>query len=241
MVLTSKQNSKVKYLKKLQEKKYRNQENKFLVSGFHLVEEALKNNLVEEIFESEDSSVFLNSTKVSYDIIKWLSETSTPQKVIALCKKPKLINQDINHVIALNNLQDPGNVGTIIRLARSFNFDTVIVENIDPFNDKVVRSSQGALFNINIIETKDITENLKLLKEKEFKVYETLLDTNAKKLNDVIFEDKKIVIVLGNEGNGISDKVKSLSDTNIYIPIEFESLNVAIAAGIVLNKVYNKG
>ncbi|WBP83972.1 TrmH family RNA methyltransferase [Mycoplasmopsis edwardii] len=240
MIITSKQNPIIKNLKKLQDKKYRNLEQKFLVSGFHLVNEALENGIVSEIFESEDSNKYPNATKVSYNLIKYLSETETPQKVIAVCDKTKVKHSKINKVIALNNLQDPGNVGTIIRLAKAFAFDTVIVENLDPYNDKVIRSSQGAIFKLNVIETKDLKQNLIKLKNDGFKVFETLLDKNASKLNDVQFPNEKLVIVVGNEGNGINDEIKKLSDLNIYIPIEFESLNVAVATGIVLDKVYNR-
>lgn len=240
MIITSKQNPIIKNLKKLQDKKYRNLEQKFLVSGFHLVNEALENGIVSEIFESEDSNKYPNATKVSYNLIKYLSETETPQKVIAVCDKTKVKPSKINKVIALNNLQDPGNVGTIIRLAKAFAFDTVIVENLDPYNDKVIRSSQGAIFKLNVIETKDLKQNLIKLKNDGFKVFETLLDKNASKLNDVQFPNEKLVIVVGNEGNGINNEIKKLSDLNIYIPIEFESLNVAVATGIVLDKVYNR-
>ncbi|SYV97857.1 tRNA/rRNA methyltransferase [Mycoplasmopsis edwardii] len=240
MIITSKQNPIIKNLKKLQDKKYRNLEQKFLVSGFHLVNEALENGIVSEIFESDDSNKYPNATKVSYNLIKYLSETETPQKVIAVCDKTKVKSSKINKVIALNNLQDPGNVGTIIRLAKAFAFDTVIVENLDPYNDKVIRSSQGAIFKLNVIETKDLKQNLIKLKNDGFKVFETLLDKNASKLNDVQFPNEKLVIVVGNEGNGINDEIKKLSDLNIYIPIEFESLNVAVATGIVLDKVYNR-
>ncbi|WP_036452079.1 TrmH family RNA methyltransferase [Mycoplasma buteonis] len=239
MILTSKSNSKVKFWKKLREKKYRDLENLYLIDGYHLVEEARKQNLLVETIELIGKARFSDSIQVTEDILKYLSSTVTPQSIIGVVQKRKNQIKPIHKVVALNNLQDPGNVGTIIRLAKAFEFDTVLVENLDPYNDKVIRASQGAFFDVNILETKNIAFNLQKLKEKGFFVYETLLDQNAKKLAEVSFPNDKLVIVLGNEGNGISQQVKELSDTNVYIPIAFESLNVACAAAIIMERVRN--
>ncbi|QGZ97325.1 RNA methyltransferase [Mycoplasma sp. NEAQ87857] len=238
MILTSKQNSKIKELSKLKETKYRKLTNEFLIEGYHLVEEAIKKDIVLEIFEANESLKYPDSIQVSQDIIKKLSSTKTPQPIVARCKKMQA-NNKLNKVLALNNVQDPGNIGTMIRLAYAFGFDTVVVENTDIYNSKIIRSSQGAFFNLNLIETKDLASYLISLKTKGFKVYSTILDLNAKKLNDVAFEKEQIIVVMGNEGQGISDTVKQLSDVNLYIPIEFESLNVACAAAIILNKIKN--
>lgn len=240
--ISSTSNEHIKNLKKLHSKKYRDLTNQFLVSGEHLVQEALKKGIVVEILDSSKESkyyFFNNTYKVSHHIIEYLSETITPQSVIALCDKTLLKNTRLNKVIALNNLQDPGNVGTIIRLAKSFDFDTVIIENLDPFNDKVIRSSQGALFDINIITTKDLKQYLENLKSNNFKIYTTLLDKDSKALNEVNFLKENIVIVFGNEGSGIYQNIIELTDEKVYIPISFESLNVACCASIILNKVRN--
>ncbi|UWV82325.1 TrmH family RNA methyltransferase [Mycoplasmopsis cynos] len=126
----------------------------------------------------------------------------------------------------------------LLELQSAFNFDTVIIENLDVFNDKVIRASQGALFKLNIIETKDLESELIKLKNNGYTIYETLLNKNAQVLNSIKFVEDKMVIVF--EANGIRPNIQKLSDLNIYIPIEFESLNVAISAGIVLDKVYNR-
>ncbi|WP_406614034.1 TrmH family RNA methyltransferase [Mycoplasma corogypsi] len=237
-ILRSKNNPKIKEFKKLKDKKYRDLTSKFLVEGFHLVNEALKANLVVEILEEEHWNVYENATKVDQSIIELLAFTKTPQKVVAVCKKPTN-NSVSNRVVVLNDLQDPGNIGTIIRTAKAFGFDTVIIENIDPFNDKIIRSSQGAIFETNIIETNSAYNTLLELKNQGFRIYETLLSTKAQKLKEVDFSAKKLAIVLGNEGNGISSEIQTLSDVDVYIPIEFESLNVASACAIVLNEIYN--
>ncbi|TDV24305.1 TrmH family RNA methyltransferase [Mycoplasmopsis mustelae] len=236
--ITSKQNPLIKYLKKLENKKYRDQEQKFVIFGEHLIEIALQKGIVIQLFESENSNLYPQATKLSHYLFEYLSNTSSASKVVALCDKTKLITNKANKIIALNNLQDPGNVGTIIRLAKAFDFDSVLIENLDPYSEKVIRSSQGAIFEVNILQTKDLYRDLMRLK-KDFYLYQTILNQHAKALNAVKFQQKNIIIILGNEGQGITTKIQELADESIYIPISFESLNVASAAAIVLNKIRN--
>ncbi|MGZ9756400.1 TrmH family RNA methyltransferase [Mycoplasma sp. 6243] len=237
-MLTSRANEKIKFLKKLQLKKYREKEQKFLIYGQHLIEEALKKDIVIEIFETPSQQLYPKSTLISESLIEYLSETKSPSKCLALCDKSKLKNQRSNKIVALNNLQDPGNVGTIIRLAKSFDFDTVIVENLDVYSDKVIRSSQGAIFDVNVITTNNLYQYLISIKNNFF-IYTTALNNKAVSLNNVNFREKNIIIVFGNEGQGTSNEILKLSNHNIYIPISFESLNVATAAAIIMNKVRN--
>ncbi|UUM20440.1 RNA methyltransferase [Mycoplasma sp. 2045] len=238
-IITSKQNQFIKDVYKLLDKKYRSKESKFLVEGYHLVNEAKEKGILLETIEVVDKNKFADSILVTEEILNYLSDTSTPQGIIGICKFPDISKSISNRVLFLNNLQEPGNVGTIFRLARAFDFDTVIIQNFDYFNPKVIRSSQGALFDLNLIKTNNI-DILKELKKQNYILYATMLDTNAKKLNEIDFSrEEKIVIILGNEGNGIDNQTASLSDEKIYIPISFESLNVATAAAIVLNKVRN--
>ncbi|MEA4276574.1 RNA methyltransferase [Mycoplasma sp. 21DD0573] len=238
-IITSKQNQFIKDAYKLLDKKYRSKESKFLVEGYHLVNEAKEKGILLETIEVVDKNKFADSILVTEEILNYLSDTSTPQGIIGICKFPDVSKSISNRVLFLNNLQEPGNVGTIFRLARAFDFDTVIVQNFDYFNPKVIRSSQGALFDLNLIKTNNI-DILEELKKQNYILYATMLDTNAKKLNEIDFSrEEKIVIILGNEGNGIDNQTASLSDEKVYIPISFESLNVATAAAIVLNKVRN--
>ncbi|MEA4333929.1 RNA methyltransferase [Mycoplasma sp. 1232] len=238
-IITSKQNQFIKDVYKLLDKKYRSKESKFLVEGYHLVNEAKEKGILLETIEVVDKNKFADSILVTEEILNYLSDTSTPQGIIGICKFPDVSKSISNRVLFLNNLQEPGNVGTIFRLARAFDFDTVIIQNFDYFNPKVIRSSQGALFDLNLIKTNNI-DILEELKKQNYILYATMLDTNAKKLNEIDFSrEEKIVIILGNEGNGIDNQTASLSDEKVYIPISFESLNVATAAAIVLNKVRN--
>ncbi len=239
MFISSTNNRKIKEYKKLKESKYRKENNTFLIEGYHLVEEAKKQKILLEVFEATENPKYPFSIQVTDAVIKELSSTQTPQKIVAVCKKPNKKTIKPKKIVALNNLQDPGNVGTIIRLAKAFDFDSVIIENLDAYSDKVIRSSQGAFFGTNIIECSDLKSILLDYKKDNYTIYGTLLDKSSKKLNDVEFLNENIIIVLGNEGNGISNEIKQICDINIYIPIAFESLNVATAGAIILNKIYN--
>nr|WP_254616013.1 RNA methyltransferase [Mycoplasma sp. OR1901] len=226
-------------MKKLLDKKYRRENNKFLVFGYHLVEEAKNAGIIEEIFEIPGNQEYKNSSLIEEHLIDYISPTKTTQPIFALCNSSKIKNVSKNKVILLNNVQDPGNIGTIFRLAKAFEFDTVIIENTDPYNDKIIRSSQGSMFSINIIETKTSFDTIKELKKENFRIYGTLLDKNSTKLNDTNFNNQNIVIVFGNEGSGIDKNIIDLLDHKVYIPISFESLNVSTSAAIILNKVRN--
>ncbi|AMW26060.1 rRNA methylase [Mycoplasmopsis bovis] len=146
--ITSTQNPKIKQLRKIFNDK--NSEF-FIVEGYHLVEEVLKENLVIELYELDSKTAkYDNSVIVSDNVLKTITKTKTPEGIVALCRKKSNTSELGNRVVFLDNVQDPGNVGTIIRAAKSFNFDTVI-SNVNFYNDKIVRSSQGALFTVNLV------------------------------------------------------------------------------------------
>ncbi|MBZ4203743.1 TrmH family RNA methyltransferase, partial [Mycoplasma tauri] len=156
-----------------------------------------------------------------------------------LCIKKDSIIRPINKVVFLDDVQDPGNVGTIIRSSLAFGFDTII-SNVNFYNEKIVRSSQGSIFKVNLINYKNPVEIINEYKKKGYKTYATVLDQEAVEFKKVIFENNNIIVILGNEGKGIRQEILNISDKKIYIPIDFESLNVAVAAGIILCKIYNK-
>ena len=148
--------------------------------------------------------------------------------------EPKVdYTQDI--IIALDGVQDPGNLGTIIRTADSANLNQIIISktSADPYNPKVVRSTMGAIFRVNIIETENIVEELKKAQENGFKVMVTALDSSESIYKT---EFNKKVIVIGNEANGVSKEVQSIADEKVKIPMlgKTESLNASIAAGIMI-------
>ena len=151
-VITSLMNEKVKNWTKLNQKKYRDLTDTFLIEDLHLITEALKYNLVEEIISLNDEEYDVPCYKVTEEIMNKISSQSSGAKIIAVCKK---INKDKigNKILLLDNIQDPGNLGTIIRSAVAFNIETIVLSNdcVDLYNSKVIRSTEGMLFNINII------------------------------------------------------------------------------------------
>lgn len=232
-MITSSANEKIKNAIKLLDKKFRDLNGLFIVEGLHLVQEAQQENLVQEIFSADES---IRGTLVSRDIIKRLSTTETPQPVVAIVNKPQVSKELGNKVLVLDNVQDPGNVGTLLRTAVAFGYTSVIVKGADVFSPKVVRASQGAIFKINIIQLKSI--------EKEIFnngiVIGAMVDENAKNYLEIPnSNDKPLFLVLGNEGNGISQEVQNMLNERVYIPIKFESLNVSAAGAILMSHFHN--
>ena len=235
-VITSLDNKRIKNYAKLLNKKYRDETGMFLVEGEHLVIEASNAGCLIEVIKCEDYEMDFDvtTTLVTYDVIKKLSNTLNPQKVIGVCKK--LDNKDIgNKVLILEDIQDPGNLGTIIRSSVAFNVDTIVLSNntVDMYNDKVLRSSEGMIFHIDIVKM-DVMECVNKLHEDGYKVYGTKVDGGTL-LSNVTVGDK-YAIVMGNEGAGVSNELLDKCDQYIYIPMnsECESLNVGVATSIIL-------
>ena len=227
MVLSD-NNQKIKDLIKLNMPKYRKELQMFIVEGPHLVNEAREANLLIEAFSIEEKEGY---TQISEKAMKSISHTDTLVREIGLCK---MINKNdfSDKMLLLDGIQDPGNLGSLMRSAKAFGFNTIVLGNgtCDIYNDKVIRASQGAIFKLNFIR-----ESLEefIPKLNDYIVY----GTNVKKgisVSDCI-KNKKIALVLGNEGNGISPSVDSLIENNIYIPLEnVESLNVTVAGSILM-------
>lgn len=241
MLITSLDNNKVKEISKLYESKYRKEFNKFIVEGYHLVEEANKAGLLDEILilENKEINIDVNSTYVSYGVMKKLTNLESVPDVIGICNiKESSISG--NHILILDGIQDPGNLGTIIRSAVAFNIDTIILSNdtVDLYNTKVLRATQGMLFHINIVRL-DLVDAIDELKEKEYKIYSTNV-VNGINIRNIVLSNKYAIIV-GNEGNGIKKEIDELSDEKIYIEMNSncESLNVGVATGIILYE-FNK-
>ena len=233
-VVTSLDNKRIKNLSKLLIKKYRDEESKFLV------EEAYKAGVLLEVVKCEDyiGEYDVQTTLVTYEVIKKLSNTQSPQRIIGVCKK--LEEKEIgNKILVLEDLQDPGNLGTIIRSSVAFNVDTIIVSNntVDIYNDKVLRSSEGMLFHINIIK-RDVSNILDELHNNGYTLYGTKVDggTNIKEIE----VSEKFAIIMGNEGAGVSDDTLDKCDKYLYIPMNnnCESLNVGVATSIILYELF---
>lgn len=241
MLISSLDNNKIKEISKLYESKYRKEYNKFIVEGYHLVEEAYKSGVLEEIIilENKEINIDINNTYVTYNVMKKLTNLESIPDVLGICNI-KESNITGNHILLLDGIQDPGNLGTIIRSALAFNIDTIVLSNdtVDLYNPKVLRATQGMLFHINIVRL-DLVEAIKELKEKDYIIY----STNVVDGNDIrnIELKNKYAIIVGNEGSGVKKEIDELCDKRIYINMnsKCESLNVGVATGIILYE-FNK-
>ncbi len=235
-VISSLDNKKIKNYSKLLQKKYRDTDNLFIVEGEHLVKEAYQSKVLVEVImcEGYDIDIDVPITYVTYEVIKKLSNTLNPQKIMGICKKIK--EKEIgNKVLILDDIQDPGNLGTIIRSCVAFNIETIILSNnsVDLYNDKVIRASEGMIFKVNIIRD-DIIKVINNLKDNNYVIYGTKVD-GGENIDKVVVAPK-YALVMGNEGAGVSTKVLELCDKYLYIPMNSncESLNVGVATSIIL-------
>ncbi|MEF9921203.1 MAG: RNA methyltransferase [Erysipelotrichaceae bacterium] len=237
MEITSKNNDKVKQWVRYQEKKYRELDQMFLVEGTHLIEEAKKAGLIECIIVKKGFDHPYHEYpiyEVNDEIMKKISSSVSGSDIIAQVHFPINIKKLGHRIILLDDVQDPGNVGTMIRSALSFGFDQVILSlaSADVYNEKVVRSTQGAIFHLSVLR-QDLTKIIPLIKEEKILVYAT--DLKASKGLSTIEKSNKVALVFGNEGNGIHPELLNICDQNIIIEMnQFESLNVAVAAGICM-------
>ena len=235
--ITSINNELIKSIAKLKEKKYRDIEGCFLVEGYHLVDMAKDYLKIVFVSNKEDYGKIsgVEYYLVTDAIINKLSQTINPQGIVGVCQKKEEKEVTSNNVIILDNIQDPGNVGTLIRSALAFNcFDIILGEDtVDIYNDKVIRSSQGAIFKVNLIY-RNLTQEIKELKKKNYQVLGTALN-NATSISKIKFLQKR-AIILGNEGNGVKEEILKMTDDNIYLDMnkDIDSLNVGVAGSIIM-------
>ena len=242
MVITSFNNNHIKDLIKLNDKKYRDKANLFLVDTLHLVKEAISSKLAVEVIicSGYDIDTDVKKTYVSEDVMKKLSSTKSNPKYMAVVKKKIDLDNYGDRLLILDNVQDPGNLGAIIRSAVAFNIDTIVLsdDTVDLYNPKVIRASQGMLFHINIIK-RDIVCFIGELKKYKYAILGTDVNggINIKDINI----NGKYAFVIGNEGNGIRDYVLDMCDKRIYIKMNnnCESLNASVAASIIMYELDN--
>jgi len=239
--ITSKQNAFLKQVFKLHTKKGRLTQGEYILDGLRIVNHAIKNqvaiscvfvtdNGLEQIKTSDYSGVIY---KVPDSIMKMIVETETPQGIAAIVKivEPTLV---IGKILFLDKIQDPGNLGTLIRTAEAAGFTSVLLSKgcTDPYSQKSLRSSMGSIMSIPVIINQEL-KNLIELKESH-KVYGAALEGGTP-YQTLTYDDKSIMII-GNEGNGISKEVLDVVDERVFIPMygEVESLNASIAGGILM-------
>lgn len=248
--IESKENNLYKDTKKLKERKNRNKSNKYIIEGFRLVQEAFKAKLsIDYIISTKDNnekiskyiSDYISESVKIYEmsdiLFKELISTENPQGILAVISmENKPLEYDGDFYLLCDKVQDPGNLGTIIRTAHAAGVNGIILTKgtVDIYNEKTIRSTMGSLFYVPTYYDDENLSLVKELKNKGFNLVVTSLDTNK----DFFEEDLKgkVILTVGNEGNGVSDEVFELADTKVKIPMpgNAESLNVAIATSIII-------
>ena len=236
MVITSLENQKVKDVVKLQSKKYRDLTNTFVVETEHLVEEAEKAGIIKDLFIVEDEFVDNNDTYfVTNEVMRKMSSMESPSNVLAVCEKNNSKEIIGDRILLIDGVQDPGNLGTIVRSSVAFGVTTIVLspDTVDLYNPKVIRATEGMFCHINII-TMDLEEAINIIKSKGIKVYGTNVVDGVSVTS--ITDKNKYALIVGNEGNGVKQNIQDLSDVNLYIPMKdnVESLNVGVACSILL-------
>ena len=242
MIITSKDNEIIKNIKKLKEKKYRL--DSYIVEGIKMVKEAISENqeialiAIREDFKIDFDTKKIKIVTISNKIFNDISDVKTPQGILAVIKKNQnnQIETNSDYILALDSLQDPGNMGTIIRTADSANINQIIINKttVDPYSPKVIRSTMGAIYRTNIIEVEDLKATLKEMKLKGFQIITTDLKA-TQSIYDINYNNKTVVVI-GNEANGVSQEILQTADKKVIIPMlgKTESLNASIAASIMI-------
>lgn len=226
-MIISQHNEQFKMWMKLKQKKYRDASGLFLVYGPHLVEEAKRGNCVKEIITTDAS---IEGTLISKALMEKLKTTETAYNICAVCYK-KTLKIKSNKVLILEDVQDPDNVGALLRSALAFDFRHIILSenSADLYNDKTIRASKGAIFHL-MVERMNVYDVTLKLKQEGYSIYATDMEGKS-----YYSKKKKSVIVLGNEGKGITDKMLALADERIKINTQtVESLNVSVAGAIFM-------
>ena len=251
-IISSKDNELIKHIKKLKDKKERDISNEYMIEGIKIVKEAIQEKAnIKQIILCDDCEKTENISKelmyeiAKYDCIyvttkvfKYLSEVQEPQGILAVVEKnnkDKEIDYTQDIIVALDDVQDPGNLGTILRTVDSIGITQILVSKgtADSYNPKVVRSTMGAIFRIKIIECEDLEQTLKEIKKHKFKIVVSSLQTENS-VYDIDYNKK--VIIIGNEANGVEAHIQEMADEKIKIPMlgKTESLNASVATGIIL-------
>jgi len=256
--ITSKENKAVKYLRSLSDPKYRKKECAFLIEGIKMVEDAIRDGLgVIRIFATPDlvqhhGKSILKLTETIPTEILWISRNlmyaisanKTPQPVLAVVKKNEydedtLLNHASGLIVIAYQLQDPGNLGTIIRTAEAVGAAGVIVtaNTVDPYNAKTIRASMGSILRLPIIQIRDSAAFIQVCKQRGYQTIAAVL-RGEKSLFDADLK-KPTVLMLGQEGSGLPQNIMPLVDLQVHIPMSeaIESLNVATAAAVLLYEV----
>lgn len=236
--LESKTNALIKYVVSLKDSKKRKSEKMFLIEGRKILDIALATKLVTKVFTLKELplSYDVEQYVVSEEIMKKISHSVSPEGIVAICKYPVFDENSNKNALFLDNIQDPGNLGTIIRTATAFDYSPIYIssDTVDPFNEKVISASKGAVL-VNPVFYKKFSE----LDQYPCIIVSTLSNDSIS-LKEVS-GNKKHLLVIGNEAHGVRDYILEKADIKVKIDMEnFESLNAAVAAGIMMYDLSHK-
>jgi len=226
-------------IKNLKDKKYRKENSLFMVEGDKFCKDLLQTDIeiVYTITSNKNLKGFPNIEVVSEKMLSSLATTKTNQDIVCICKVKSYGIESVGNSLILDNLQDPGNVGTLIRSALAFGFkDVYLIEGVDPFNEKVIRSTAGNILKIRLHNvTREEIQTNKAKIAKNFIV----ADMKGESINQICLPKSRIAVIIGNEGQGVSQFMKNMADTIISIPMssEVESLNAGVAGSIIMQKL----
>jgi len=237
VLITALNNERVKAWKKLHQSKYRLKTGLFMVEGMHLVLEAYKKGYVKTIILQQDE-LFPFAAELVYvtaDVMRSLSRLKSPPLIMAVCQAKVGATTLGERLLIIDGVQDPGNLGTMIRSAVAFKIDTLIIGEgtVDPYHEKSIRASQGMIFHLPMVKH-DLLTLLPQLKQEGYPLFGTRV-TYGKSVKELKTQSR-YALILGNEGAGLSPEIEALCDEVVYIPMadNCESLNVAIACSIIL-------
>lgn len=229
-------------IKNLKDKKFRKENHLFMVEGNKFCADLLNSDIeiVTTLTSDKNLQGFPNIEVVSEKMLSSLATTKTNQSIICVCRIKDYGIESAGNSLILDNLQDPGNVGTLVRSAVAFGFnDIYLVEGADPYSEKVIRSSAGLIMNVRLHIC-----DFETIKSNKEKIAETFMvaDMNGENIKTVHLPKGKIAVIIGNEGQGVSDRFISLSNTMISIPMNsaVESLNAGVAGSIIMHKISQK-
>lgn len=260
--ITNPRNNLIRFIRSLKKKKIREEKGKFLIEGINSINEALKTGVEIpyfvyslDIFRVKGGKEIIEELEkrgerlllVSEAIFNKLAETKTPQGILAVPSRLKwdeksILESEYSFIFILVGIQDPGNMGTVVRISDALAMDAIIVSEdcVDHYNPKTVRSTMGAIFRMPIYKTENIRDYLKKLKQHEYNIICTTLGDRSQVHDSVDYKKmKKIAIVMGNEANGLPDDICEGADVQVKIPIlgQIDSLNVGVSAGIMAYEV----
>lgn len=260
-MIESSANGKYKKIQKwMKQTKARRQDKVFVAEGWKMVREALKRGVVLQLYCSQSEMLsckeMLEEEKcgglpvecMSDALFRQLSDTVTPQGILGIVKMPVYDREDIisdpeAKLLCLEDIQDPGNLGTILRTAEGAGMSGVVLSGgcVDQFNPKVVRSTMGALFRVPMYTCENMAEEMRFLQTRGFRFYAAHLQ-GTKVFTEESYEGLTGILI-GNEANGLSAEVADQADIKVKIPMEgeLESLNAAVSAALLMYEVYRKG